>query len=145
MLSKACKYAIRAMIYLASRAHEEVKINIKELAAEIDSPEPFTAKIMQSLSKQQIVSSLKGPNGGFYLTPTQAQVPLLEIVKAIDGLNSISDCGLGLRYCSDTNPCPIHIEFSQIRDGFTQLLTDNTIASLATQLQAGHTQLKRIK
>ncbi|MDV7390516.1 Rrf2 family transcriptional regulator, partial [Arthrospira platensis SPKY1] len=82
MLSKACKYAIRAMIYLATQVENGGKTNIRDLAVEIDSPEPFTAKIMQTLSKQSLVSSLKGPNGGFFLTEEQARISLLEIVKA---------------------------------------------------------------
>ncbi len=132
------------MIYLATKVSEGIKVNIRDLAAEIDSPEPFTAKIMQSLSRQNMVSSLKGPTGGFFLTEEQANIPLLDIVAAIDGLHSVNDCGLGLQYCSDENPCPIHYEFSAIRDDFTNLLTKNTVAGLATDFQAGNTQLKRI-
>jgi Rrf2 family protein len=144
MLSKACKYAIRAMIYLATQVENGGKTNIRDLAVEIDSPEPFTAKIMQTLSKQSLVSSLKGPNGGFFLTDEQARIPLLEIVKAIDGLGAISSCGLGLRSCSDVNPCPIHTEFSHIRNGFAHLLKENTIAHLAIELQEGKAQLNNI-
>ena len=144
MLSKACKYAIRAMIYLATHAGKGDKINIRDLAAAIDSPEPFTAKIMQSLSKQNLVSSLTGPNGGFFLSEEQSLIPLLEIVKAIDGLGTISSCGLGLRSCSNSNPCPIHTEFSHIRNDFVDLLKHNTIAHLASELQAGHVKLKNI-
>ncbi|MDO8897370.1 MAG: Rrf2 family transcriptional regulator, partial [Bacteroidales bacterium] len=74
MLSNACKYAIRALIYLATRMNDGVKVSIRELSAEIDSPEPFTAKIMQSLSKQEIISSVKGPHGGFYIDEKQAEI-----------------------------------------------------------------------
>jgi Rrf2 family iron-sulfur cluster assembly transcriptional regulator len=142
MLSNACKYAIRALIYLATRMNDGVKVSIRELSAEIDSPEPFTAKIMQSLSKQEIVSSVKGPNGGFYIDEKQAAVRLIEIVKAIDGTQVLTGCGLGLKNCSETHPCPIHSEFSAIRDGFSHLLNEKTIQELAIELTSGHSKVK---
>ncbi|MCK9453119.1 MAG: Rrf2 family transcriptional regulator, partial [Bacteroidales bacterium] len=85
MFSKACKYAIRSLIYLASKAEAPEKIGLKEIAAEIDSPVAFTAKIMQILSKQNLVNSTKGPHGGFYLNATAAEIKLIQVVKAIDG------------------------------------------------------------
>ncbi len=142
MLSNACKYAIRALIYLATRMNDGVKVSIRELSAEIDSPEPFTAKIMQSLSKQEIVSSVKGPNGGFYIDEKQAEIRMIEIVKAIDGMQLLTGCGLGLKSCSDTHPCPIHEEYSVVRDGMNYLLNKKTIHQLALELTAGHSKVK---
>ncbi len=144
MLSNACKYAIRALIYLASRSKGDQKVSIREISAEVDSPLPFTAKIMQSLSKQGLVSSLKGPNGGFFLEAAQAEVALIEIVKAIDGLQMLHGCGLGLKSCSESHPCPIHADFSLIREGFNKLLKEKTIRSLAIELQEGGSNLKSV-
>jgi Rrf2 family transcriptional regulator, iron-sulfur cluster assembly transcription factor len=144
MLSNACKYAIRAMIYLASRQNEDVKVNIRDISAEVDSPEPFTAKIMQSLSKRGFVSSLKGPCGGFYLEKKQAETTLLEIVKAIDGTQVLDGCGLGLKTCSDAHPCPIHQEYSHVRQHFNDMLENNTIIGLAQAMHGSNSVLKNI-
>ena len=67
MLSKSCKYAIRAVVYVASKAGNNLKMGIKEIAKEIDAPEAFTGKILQILTKHQVISSLKGPYGGFFI------------------------------------------------------------------------------
>ncbi|MDY0077871.1 MAG: Rrf2 family transcriptional regulator [Bacteroidales bacterium] len=142
MFSKACKYAIRSLIYLASKAEAPEKIGLKEIAAEIDSPVAFTAKIMQILSKQNLVNSTKGPHGGFYLNATAAEIKLIQVVKAIDGTQSISDCGLGLSSCSDEHPCPIHHEFASIRNALTTLLEEQTIQQLAQEMLAGKSVLK---
>ncbi|MCB0485648.1 MAG: Rrf2 family transcriptional regulator, partial [Flavobacteriaceae bacterium] len=69
MFSKACEYAIRATLYISIKSIEGSRLGIKEIAKEIDSPEPFTAKILQTLSREGIISSIKGPNGGFFLEP----------------------------------------------------------------------------
>jgi Rrf2 family iron-sulfur cluster assembly transcriptional regulator len=69
MFSKACEYAIRATIYIALQSQESKRVTLKDIAKEIDSPEAFTAKIMQQLVKRGIVDSLKGPTGGFVMEP----------------------------------------------------------------------------
>lgn len=143
MFSKACKYAIKAMIYLASRSNEKLNIGLREIAEEIDSPEPFTAKIMQVLTRQQLVNSTKGPHGGFSIDASSPEIKLIEVVKAIDGLHFVSGCGLGLKTCSDTHPCPLHFEYSQIRDAMLNLLEQQSIQSLANELQAGNSVLKQ--
>ena len=72
MFSKACEYGIRAVIYIWSQSEEGKKIGIKDISKEIDGPEFFTAKILQSLAKQGVVSSAKGPNGGFFIEKESA-------------------------------------------------------------------------
>lgn len=111
MISKACKYGIRATIFIASKAHENVKPGVKEIAKQIDAPEAFTAKILQSLNKHGVITSIKGPYGGFICTPSQLNLPVIEIIKAIDGLSIFRECGLGLKECSDAHPCPMHHKY----------------------------------
>lgn len=142
MFSKACKYAIRALIYIASKEGDGNRIGLSEIAAEIDSPVHFTAKIMQILTKQGIVSSVKGPNGGFYLEAESLPITLLEVVRAIDGVHHLSGCGLGLKKCSDSFPCPVHHEYSELRDNLLKMLNENTIQDLAHELILGNSTLK---
>ena len=80
MISKACKYGIRAVIFVASRAADDTKLNIKQIAKEVDAPEAFTAKILQTLNKHRIITSLKGPYGGFYMEEFQMEQPVINIV-----------------------------------------------------------------
>jgi len=68
MLSRASKYAILSTLFLAEHANENKKISVKVIAESIDVPSPFLAKLFQQLVKGKIISSTKGPNGGFYLT-----------------------------------------------------------------------------
>lgn len=137
MISKACKYAIRATVFIASKAEEPVKLGVKEIAKEIEAPEAFTAKVLQAINKHRIVSSLKGPYGGFYCEKHQLQLPVLAIVNAIDGLSVFRECGLGLHQCSDKHPCPMHFEYAKTRDQMLKSFEETTIASLAVSLKEG--------
>lgn len=137
MISKSCKYAIRATVYIASRSGEEVKLGVKEIAKEIEAPEAFTAKILQALNKHRIITSLKGPYGGFYTEKPQLELPVIDIVNAIDGLAVFRECGLGLHQCSDQHPCPMHFEYAKTRDQMQKSFQQTTIGHLALDLKEG--------
>ena len=67
MLSNACKYAIRSILYLAMHNEENKRIGVKKIAEELETPQPFLAKLLQQLTRNKLVSSSKGPTGGFFL------------------------------------------------------------------------------
>lgn len=142
MFSKACEYAIRAALYISIKSVDGSKLGIKEIAKEIDSPEPFTAKILQTLSREKIISSIKGPNGGFYLDPKAKPVPINAIVKAMDGEDVLHTCSLGLKECSDKFPCPIHSEIKKYKDRLRKIMKEKTLQDLTKELANGKTFLK---
>jgi len=57
MFSKACEYAIKAVLHVAHKSRADERVGVKAIAKAIDSPEAFTGKIMQQLSKNGIVQS----------------------------------------------------------------------------------------
>lgn len=122
MFSKTCEYAIRAMIFVAHKSKNGEKVGIKEIAKGIDSPEHFIAKILQDLGKKGLIQSLKGPNGGFYFEEESMNHSIADIVRAIDGDKLFAGCGLGLKECSSTKPCPIHHEFETVRTAMRKML-----------------------
>jgi Rrf2 family protein len=143
MFSKACEYAIRAVIYIAQRSKTGERAGIKEIAKAIDSPEPFMAKILQELSRKSIVSSFKGPNGGFYIESKRNNITIADIVKAIDGDQLFTGCGLGLKACDANKPCPIHDEFKAIRTKLKSVLESTRMDQLTKNLEKGLVYLKR--
>jgi len=144
MFSKACEYGVRAVIYIWSHSKEEKKLGVKEICKEIDAPEYFTAKVLQSLAKQGIISSTKGPNGGFFIDKDQEELRLIDLVIAIDGNGIFEGCGLGLKLCSEENPCPIHNEFKDVRDRLSKMLTKMTLKDLSEEVNNGNATLSRI-
>ena len=92
MLSNSCRYGIRAVIYLASQPLSGGKTGIKKISHDLDLPTPFLAKILQQLAKQKILSSSKGPHGGFSLLKDPKKVTLYDIVITIDGDDVFTDC-----------------------------------------------------
>ena len=135
--SKTCEYAIRAVIFVAQKSEGGKKVGIKEIAAGIDSPEHFIAKILQDLSKRELIQSSKGPNGGFHIDEASRKHTLADIVSAIDGDKIFKGCGLGLKICSETKPCPLHNEFKEIRRKMHVTLQSATVGNFNESLNFG--------
>ncbi len=143
MFSKTCEYAIRAMLFVAQKSQSGERVGIKEIAENIDSPIHFVAKILQDLSRKNLIQSVKGPNGGFFHDTTSLQYTLADIVKTIDGEKIFDGCGLGLKQCSETHPCPIHHEFKKIRQSIKQMLESSPLGTFSEELESHLTFLRR--
>lgn len=144
MFSKACEYGIRAAVYIALQSLDGRRVSVSEIAEEIDSPIAFTAKILQQLNRNNIVHSVKGPTGGFEIDRKDMDtVKLSMIVKAIDGDKIYTGCGLGLKECNASKPCPLHDKFIDIRSNLRTMLISTSLFELATGLEVGLTYLKR--
>ena len=141
MFSKSCEYGIRATLYIAQQSKKGVRPNLGEIAKAVDSPEAFTAKIMQKLAKHGVIESRKGPSGGFFIA-AKSKAKLIDIVLAIDGDKIYNGCGLGLEECTEAHPCPLHDEFVSIRGNLKEMLENTEIIGLAGNLDSKHTFLR---
>ncbi|MDB5203789.1 MAG: Rrf2 family transcriptional regulator [Ferruginibacter sp.] len=143
MISKTCEYAIRATLFIAQKSLDDARTGIKEIARNIDSPEAFIAKILQELGKAGLVLSAKGPNGGFYIDDRGMNNTLADIILAIDGDKLFTGCGLGLKTCSDKKPCPLHDEFTAIRQQIKNMMQGAKIGDFRNSLALGEKFLRR--
>lgn len=144
MFSKACEYGIRAIIFIATESLQDNRVKMGDIIKKVDSPEAFTAKILSQLVKAGIVESLKGPHGGFQISPTRMkQIMLSEVVYTIDGDSIYNGCGLGLSECSSIEPCPMHEHFASIRGELKKMLETTSVHELAIGVKTGKTILMR--
>lgn len=143
MLSKTCEYALRAMIYVAQHSKNGQMINIKEISENIDSPELFIGKILQNLSKQGFLQSSKGRYGGFYIDDKGAKRSLADIVIAVDGDKMFKGCGVGLEYCSEKKPCPIHYQYKEARNSIYKIYKTTTLEQFKKLNNTTPVRLKR--
>ncbi len=139
ILSNTCKYGIRAVIYLALKENKKNKTGIKKIAKDLDIPTPFLGKILQNLVRHKILSSTKGPHGGFGLGKKSEEIKLMDVVKIIDGEDIFNTCLINLKSCSteshEKSPCPLHKKFKPIRDQIVELFNNQTIAELAEDIE----------
>ncbi len=144
MFSKSCEYGIKAIIYIATKSMDGERVKIGEVSTKINAPEAFTAKILTSLIKRDILESKTGRFGGFLIDPKKMNsIKVSDIVFALDGDTIYRGCGLGLDECNSNQPCPMHDRFVKIREELREMLETTSIFDLASGLKSGKTILMR--
>jgi Rrf2 family transcriptional regulator, iron-sulfur cluster assembly transcription factor len=141
MISKTCGYAIRGIVFLSLEQNKSTKHGILEIAEDLQIPQHFLGKILQDLVRRGIISSIKGPHGGFFVNAKTIDTPLIEVVEAIDGLGIFKKCFLGREECSSINPCPLHDEFDGCRSAIFKTFENLKISDLVKKIDNGDSYL----
>ncbi len=123
---KQIVYSLEALGYLASRPNNK-HVNVKELAEELHIPRHFLGKVLTELVKRELVTSTKGPSGGFRLAVNAESTSLYRILAVLGGLTKLeSTCIMGTGACKANDPCALHelwLEFREKAVSKTQKLT----------------------
>lgn len=146
MISNTCKYAIRAVIYLAVNSKDDEKIGIKKISEDLDLPGPFLGKIMQTLAKNKLLNSIKGPHGGFSLAKDPKDISLYDIVEVIDGTDVFNECLIGVKIC-ENNPeyetlCPFYKKSHAVRHQLVKVFREQSIGDFAEGINKSGVDLK---
>ncbi len=127
MISKTAEYALRAVAYLA-RSPEAPRVT-REIARVTKVPSGYLAKVMQTLVKGGLVRSRRGQGGGFTLERLPAEISILDVVNAVDPLQRIHSCPLGLEEHRDSL-CPLHHRLDQAVLDIEKALAGSCIADM---------------
>lgn len=122
------------MLYLALHTDEKRRVGVEEISKDLGLPKHFLAKILQHLTKNKLASSVKGRNGGFYLSEENKSASLLTVIHSLDGDGMFTGCILGLNVCSEENPCTFHSQAKIHRSGMVQMLSDKSIHEIAEKI-----------
>jgi Rrf2 family transcriptional regulator, iron-sulfur cluster assembly transcription factor len=131
MLSSTSDYALRAILVLA-QAEPGAPIRADELARATGSPANYLAKTLNALAKVGIVTSARGPRGGFTLAVAPDELTLAHVVDCFDDVRPATRCLLGTRPCDARNPCRAHERWTAVQATRRAALADTTVADLLT-------------
>lgn len=143
MLAKSTEYAIRALVFIQLRNWEEKRPGVIEIAKEIEAPSAFSAKILQTLTRHRLVDSAKGRGGGFFFNSEQKELTLYQVIHVMEGDACFHRCGFGLKSCNNDNPCPLHEQYKEVRDKFSEIVKEETIQALSDKIRRGEAVLNR--
>lgn len=141
MLSNSSKYAIKAVLYLSLHSSEAQKIMVKDIAKPINVPQAYIAKLLQELVKENLISSTRGPKGGFFLSDENNNQPVINVLKVIDGEKRLTSCLISLENCNEDKPCPLHDVLSPSRKKILKILQNTSIKKLALSVKNGKSYL----
>lgn len=127
MLSRTIEYALRAVIYLAKAEGDNA--TSQAIAAATVVPEGYMSKVLNTLARAGIVSSQRGPTGGFALSMAAHKLTMLDVVEALEPLPRIKSCPLELTEHA-AGLCPLHSVLAELVNDVEQRLAGTTIADL---------------
>lgn len=136
ILSRTCQYAIQALVFIATQP-DSPPVLARAIAAHLDVPAPYLAKIMQRLSRARFVESFRGPKGGFRLREGVRGTTIMAVAAVMEPPDAFETCLLGLKACEDGNPCPMHHDWKPIKQTVLALLTRKTIGQLEAAVRTG--------
>ena len=106
MVSLTSEYALRAVVYLAGSG-DDLSQTVTQIAEGTRVPASYLAKVLQNLVRAGTIASQRGLGGGFRLTKTADKISLYEVIQAVDPMERIRECPLGLEE-HGTHLCPLH-------------------------------------
>lgn len=142
LLSKSTEYALRALVFIWLQNQEGKRPGVQEIASEIDAPLPYAAKVLQSLTRKNLLNSAKGRGGGFFFDEIHQSLTLYDVIISFEGTEGFHGCGFGLPFCNSSNPCPLHDEFTRIREQYDNMAKNITIPDLSKKIINGTAKLK---
>ena len=129
-ITRQADYALRAAKYLAGLAPNQ-KTSTAEIARIMQIPPSFLAKILSQLALTGIIYSERGAHGGVALARPAAELSVLEVLEAIDGSITMSECTVNEHFCPFTPDCSLHKMWCGARDELVNKLRNITLAQVA--------------
>ncbi len=130
LYSKSAEYTIQAMLYLAENEGQGL-VMVSSIAEAYNIPKHFLAKLVQTLTRNHLIKSYRGRNGGIKLARSSAKITILQIVNAIEGPPPEQEmCVIGLDVCSDDVVCPLHNQWQHIGELVRDTLSNQTLLEL---------------
>lgn len=127
-LSKTTGYATQALSCLSDPTCR--CRSIADIAGCASVPKPYLAKIMNALVRAGLVKAKRGVGGGITLVRPPAEVSLLQIMEAVEGIALARECLLGLSECRDERACPVHEFWKQAHQKIERKLGETTLADV---------------
>jgi Rrf2 family protein len=127
--SRPTKMAVRILTHMAADGMEQIQ-TVRNVARSTQVPEPSAAKILQSLARDGILESRKGPGGGFRLSLPPDQVLLAHIVRAVEGEDFMAECVGGFKKCAGHPECPLHDKWIRVKQQMLEFLDTTTLEDM---------------
>lgn len=132
-LTRAADYAVRVMVHLAT-LRDQQRALLPDLARETETPESFLSKVLQGLTRAQLISSRRGKAGGFAILPAGREANMRQVIEAIDGPVCFNVCLDGGKECERKSWCPAHPVWARAQRAMLDVLMSVTVSALASRL-----------
>lgn len=135
-LSRLTDYAIALLTHMVS--DDKSIWAASDLAARSRLPQPTVSKILKHLAKSGLIKALRGAAGGYQLSKSPFEISIIQIVEAMDGPISITDCsGIGRESeCLIRDFCVMGGNWNKINHAVRSALASVSLADMAGKAAA---------
>jgi Rrf2 family protein len=130
MLSQSAAYALRAVLLLADGPEDGAPVPVERIAADLGAPRNYLSKVLHVLAGTGVVSSKRGPGGGFVLSVAPSELPVARVIAPFESVEGQALCLLGRGGCSDETPCEAHAVWSPVAGEVRRFFERTTVADL---------------
>ena len=130
-LTNQGEYAVRLMVYLASRNAGQ-RISAQEIADAQNIPPRFLRNIISEFAKRGFVRSFKGQGGGVELGDGAGDRTLLDIIEAVEGPIYLNVCMQGVDACEFSGQCSVHNVWHEAQDALRGILGSRRLTDMVT-------------
>ena len=135
-LSRLTDYGIVLMVQLARSADDGAR-NARHLAEEADLPAPVVSKVLKSLARKGLLVSQRGSKGGYTLARPPEDISVPEMITALEGPISLTECTMNPGSCSQESSCDVREPWQRINAAVHSALAKITLADLAAPRAPG--------
>lgn len=128
LITRNTDYAMRALCYIAKQRKESV--SAAEMVAELKIPRPFLRKILQVLSGEGLLKSVKGQGGGFSLAFPREKILLTDLIRIFQNTIRLNECVFKKKICPNRSTCALKKEIDLIEQDVLARLRGISVASL---------------
>jgi Rrf2 family protein len=133
ILNQSADYALRAVLMMAGA---NARLNAEVIARALGVPRNYLGKILNQLVNAEVLTSVRGPRGGFTLARPAAETSLEDVVAPFQKLPARSVCLLGDRPCNTELPCVAHQRWRSMSDPVIQFFRATTVQQMLQDIPA---------
>ena len=127
-ISKLTDYGTVVLAHLAG--DPEAVCSAADVSIATGIAPPTVSKLLKSLARAELVSSTRGANGGYQLTRKPSEISAADVIDALEGPVSITDCSAADRHCEIESQCGVGSAWQRINVAIRRALGDITLVDL---------------
>jgi len=131
-LTRAADYGVRVMVHMAGLPRN-VRSSLSTLVEASGAPDSFLSKVLQALTRGKLISSRRGPAGGFQITQRGRRSSMRSVIEVIDGPLNLNVCLIEGKTCPRKFWCPAHPVWVEAQNALLDVLNTALIADLSAQ------------
>lgn len=127
-LTSTSRYAIRILSFMALQ--DTKLVSAKFLVDKLNISDKYLRGLMTKLTKQGLIRSIQGRDGGYEINKPYQELFLIEIIRTVEEAEKYLGCVLGFEECSSSNPCALHDKWNEIKQDTNTFLNTTTLADI---------------